>query len=51
MVFSGPLDVPVVRIPAITLAYNAKPRITVTQTSGTVKSIPYSFIVQIMETI
>jgi len=48
---SGPVAVPVVRIPATTLAYNAKPRITATQTSGTLRSIPYSFIVQVMEVI
>jgi hypothetical protein len=51
MTFSGPVSVPVVRIPATTLAYNAKPRITVTQTSGTPRSIPYSFVVQVMEVI
>jgi hypothetical protein len=50
--FTGAQDIPVVRIPALTLAYNAKPRITVTQTAGTtLKSFPYTIIYQIMETI
>jgi hypothetical protein len=52
MTFAGSQDIPVVRIPAVTLAYNAKFRVTVTQTEGTtLKAFPYTFIVQIMETI
>jgi hypothetical protein len=52
MSFSGAQDVPMVRVPAVTLAYNAKPRVTVTQTAGsTLKSFPYTFIVQVMEVI
>jgi hypothetical protein len=51
MTFNGPVSVPVVRIPATTLAYNILPRVTVTQTAGTLRAIPYSFIVQVMETI
>jgi hypothetical protein len=49
---SGTPSVPVVRVPAMTLPYNAKFRVTVTQTAGsTVKSFPYVFIVQILEEI
>jgi len=51
MSFSGAQDVKVVRIPATTLAYNAKFRVTVTQTAGTLRSFPYTFIVQVMEVI
>jgi hypothetical protein len=51
MTFSDAQSIPVVRIPALTLAYNAKPRITVTQTTGTLRSFPYTFIYQVMETI
>lgn len=47
--FAGTQDIPVVRIPALTLAYNAKFRITITQTSGTPRSFPYTIIQQIME--
>jgi hypothetical protein len=49
--FSGAQSIPVVRIPATTLAYNAKPRITVTQTAGTLRAFPYTIILQIMEVI
>jgi hypothetical protein len=51
LTFSDAQSIPVVRIPALTLAYNAKPRITVTQTTGTLRSFPYTFIYQVMETI
>jgi hypothetical protein len=50
--FTGPQDIKVVRIPAVTVAYNGKFRATVTQTAGaTLKSFPYTFIVQVMEVI
>jgi len=51
MTFSDVQEIPVVRIPALTLPYNAKPRITITQTAGTVKAFPYAIIIQIMEVI
>jgi len=51
MPFSDAQDIPVVRIPAVTLAYNAKFRATITQTAGTLKAYPYTIIYQIMETI
>jgi hypothetical protein len=48
--FVGKQTIPVVRVPATTLAYNEKPRITVTQTAGTtIKSFPYTFIYQVMK--
>jgi hypothetical protein len=43
--------IPVVRIPSCTVAYNGKFRVTITQTAGTLRAYPYSFIVQIMEVI
>ncbi|MCL7388585.1 MAG: hypothetical protein LZ173_01410 [Thaumarchaeota archaeon] len=50
--FTGPQDPKVVRMPAVTVPYNGKFRATVTQTAGaTLKSIPYTFIVQVMEVI
>ena len=50
--FSGAQEIPVVRIVAHTVPYNGKFRITITQKAGsTLKSFPYAFIVQIMETI
>jgi hypothetical protein len=44
-------NIPVVRIPSCTVAYNGKFRVTITQTSGTIRSYPYTFIVQITEVI
>jgi hypothetical protein len=51
MTFTGTQDIPVVRIPALTLAYNAKFRATVTQTAGTLRAFPYTIIYQVMEVI
>jgi len=49
--FSGAQSIPILRILAHTVPYNGKFRVTVTQTSGTLRSFPYAFIVQIMEVI
>jgi len=50
--FAGAQSIPVVRVLAHTLAYNSKFRVTITQTAGsTLKSFPYSFVVEIMEVI
>lgn len=49
--FTETQEVPVVRIPAITVPANGKFRATITQTAGSVKSYPINFIIQIMETI
>lgn len=50
--FSGPQRIPIVRIPATTVPYNGKFRVTVTQTAGdTLKSFPFAFVVQVMEVI
>jgi len=51
MEFLGKQDVPVVRIPAITCLYNAKFKVTVTQTAGTLRAFNYSFLLQLMEVI
>jgi hypothetical protein len=51
LTFSGPQDIKVVRIPATTVPYNGKFRVTLTQTAGTLRSFPYAFIVQVMEVI
>jgi len=51
MTFSDAQDIPVVRVIAHTLLYNAKFRVTITQTAGTLRSFPYSFLLQRMETI
>ena len=49
--FTGAQTVKAVRIVAHTLAYNSKFRVTVNQTAGTLRSFPYSFIVEVMEVI
>jgi hypothetical protein len=50
--FSGPQRIPIVRVPATTVPYNGKFKVTITQTAGgTLKSFPYAFIVQVMEVI
>jgi len=49
--FSGAQEIPIVRVVAHTIPYNGKFRVTITQTSGTLRTFPYSFIYQIMETI
>jgi len=51
MKFSGAQTIPIVRVLAHTVAYNAKFRVTITQTAGTLRTFPYTFIYQIMETI
>jgi hypothetical protein len=48
---SGPVTPSILRIPAMTLAYNSKPRVTVTQTSGTLRTVRFVFIYQVMEVI
>jgi len=51
MTFAGAQAIPVVRVMAHTVPYNAKFRVTITQTAGILRSFPYCFIYQIMETI
>ena len=51
MTFTSVQKIPVVRIPAATLAYNAKFRLTITQVNGTLRSYPYTIIYQVMEII
>jgi hypothetical protein len=48
---AGPVSPSVFRIPALTLAYNSKPRVTVTQTLGTLRTVRFTFIYQVMEVI
>jgi len=33
------------------LLYNAKFRVTITQTAGTLRSFPYSFLTEVMEVV
>ena len=49
--FNGPVDPPVVHLTAMTLPKNAKPKVTVTQTAGTLRTVYYYFVVEEMEEI
>jgi len=51
MTFTGAQEIPVVRIVAHSLLYNAKFRVTVKQTAGTLRAFPYAFLVEVMEVI
>jgi hypothetical protein len=41
--YNGPVDAPVIRFHMKLLTYNMKYKVTITQTSGTVRSFPYAF--------
>jgi hypothetical protein len=45
---TGPVSSPVIRFHAKTIQKNMKYKVTVTQTSGTPRNIPYGFIVEVM---
>jgi len=47
----GPLASPVLRFHTKTLLYNMRYRVTVIQTSGTPRSFPYGFIVEVLGTV
>ena len=51
MTIYGPIDPPIVRIPAHTFAYDMQPRITITQTTGIIRQFPYYFVMQLMEVV
>ena len=46
--FSGPVSMPIIRFHAKTIQKTMKYKVTVIQTSGTVRKIPYGFIVEVM---
>jgi len=46
--FSAPLAESVIRFHTKTLLYNHKYKVTITQTSGTLRSFPFAFIQEIM---
>jgi len=51
LTFTDAQEIPVVRVVAHTLLYNAKFRVTVNQTAGTLRAYPYSLLMQVMEVI
>jgi len=46
--YYGPVSDPIIRFHAKTLQYNMKYKVTVSQTSGTLRSFPYSFIQEVL---
>jgi hypothetical protein len=48
--YSGAVSDPVIRFHAKTLPSTAKYKVTITQTAGTLRSFPYSFILEVMGT-
>ena len=46
--YSGPVSDPIIRFHAKTLTYNMKYRVTVTQTSGVLRSFPYGFVLEVL---
>jgi hypothetical protein len=43
MQYNGPVDAPAIRFHMKLLTYNMKYKVTITQTSGTIRSFPYAF--------
>jgi len=46
--YTGPLSDPIVRIHEMQLCKTMKYKVTITQTSGTLRSFPYGFILEVM---
>ena len=49
--FTGPVAEPVLRLHAKTLLSSAKYKVSITQTSGTLRSFPYAFVVEVLGTV
>jgi hypothetical protein len=49
--YSGPVSDPVIRFHTKTLLASMPYRVTVVQTSGTLRSLPYGFIVEVLGTV
>jgi hypothetical protein len=49
--YTGPVSDPIIRIHSTQLLYNMKFKVAITQTSGTLRSFPYGFIVEVMGSI
>jgi len=50
-VYTGPLGAPIIRLHTKTFTYNMRYKVTIKQTSGTLRSFPYGFIVELMGTV
>lgn len=48
--YSGVVSEPIIRLHTKQLLYNMKYKVTITQTSGTLRSFPYGFILEVLGT-
>jgi hypothetical protein len=48
--YNGPVSEPIIRFHSKQLTYNMKYKVTITQTSGTLRSFPYGFLLEVMGT-
>ncbi len=49
--YDGPVGDPIVRFHTKTIPYSAKYRVTITQTSGILRSFYYGFILEVLESV
>lgn len=49
--YAGPVQEPIIRFHTKTLLYSMKYRVTITQTTGTLRSFPYGFLLEVLGTI
>jgi hypothetical protein len=49
--YAGPVSDPIIRFHGVQLLYNMMFKVTITQTSGTLRSFPYGFILEVMGTV
>jgi hypothetical protein len=49
--FGGSQDTPIIYFPAKLVQYDGKYRVTITQTAGTLRSFPYTFILQVLQVV
>ena len=49
--YSGAVSDPIIRFHSMQLLYNMKFKVTITQTSGTLRSFPYGFLQEVMGTV
>ena len=49
--YSGSVSNPIIRIHSMQLCKNMKFKVTITQTSGTLRSFPYGFVLEVMGTV
>jgi hypothetical protein len=49
--YNEPTDAPVIRFHSKQLTYNMKYKVTITQTSGTIRSFPYGFLLEVLSTV